>query len=77
MPNCPECGFIHPPTPPGQCPIAKEKKIKEDISQIGSDTVQKYIQAINIKLVEKLKSLDNIRSQKLCADIFTYVEKFK
>ena len=29
FPKCKECGFIHPPSPPGMCPIAHASKQQE------------------------------------------------
>lgn len=50
--NCPQCGFSHPPVPPGEkCPMAKEKT--NDGTEINFDDFFKNLKIILISQIKK------------------------
>jgi len=77
MSECSECGLIHPPTPPGQCPIAKGQQLDQQVNQLDSDKSVKLMQAIQTKLIEKSQKIPIDRFETLAMEVFKYIDSFK
>ena len=73
--QCPECGMLHPPTPPGECPLAKEKALKDQAATAGNQRLVMLVQAIQTKLLEKLKGKPEDYSTAVAQELFKYIER--
>jgi hypothetical protein len=76
MNRCVECGLVHPPVAAGQCPVAKGKKLQDEVKNIDNEKVVKWMQAIEVKMVEKFKKIPKEKSELLCSEIYKLIEKF-
>ena len=61
--TCKECGMIHPPVPPGQCPMAKAEKQNE--TEHGK-TVNEFISMLANHLHESPNWKTEIQNMKKC-----------
>lgn len=73
--KCPECGMLHPPTPPGECPLAKEQQMKNEAEAAGNQRLIMLVQAIQSKLLEKLKGKPEDYSTAVAQELFKYIEQ--
>ena len=73
--NCSECGMLHPPCPPGTCPIAKEQTINQEAASAGSERLVRLFQAIQSKLLEKLKDKPEDYATAVAEQLFRYIEQ--
>ncbi len=55
---CPECGLIHPPSPKGECPVAKAQKQEEQLKADFEAEVGKGILDIRGDLMKKFEGQD-------------------
>ena len=60
---CKECGNIHPPVPPGQCPMAKAEK--QNATEQGK-SVNEFITLISNHLHESPNWKKEIEEMKKC-----------
>jgi len=72
---CPECGMLHPPTPPGECPMAKEMAMKNQAAAAGNQRLVTLVQAIQQKLLEKLKGKPEDYATAVAQELFKYIER--
>jgi hypothetical protein len=75
--TCPECGYMHPPTPPGECPMAKDKQIQESSEHLKSVKATTMMQAIQIKLLDRLKSLPEDKQEELSMMVFQLIDTYE
>lgn len=73
--KCSECGLVHPYTPPGQCPIAKEQSLKAEVASTQNQKLVSLFQAIQLKLIEKLRDKPEDYQTAVATEIFKYIEK--
>ena len=59
LPRCSECGMLHPPTAPGQCPMAKDQKIEEDLKANKQNYLSECIITIKEEMFKNLKNKDD------------------
>jgi len=55
--QCPECNFYHPPTAPGQCPMARSKNIKQEAEQIAGNELMNLSIDIQELFLKKVKTI--------------------
>ena len=72
---CPECGMLHPPTAPGECPLAQEQSLKDQAASAGNQRLVMLVQAIQSKLLEKLKGKPEDYSTAVAQELFKYIEQ--
>ena len=53
--RCEECGFVHPPSEPGKCPMAKAQKVEDELKTIVSNVLSDGILLIKEALVKNMK----------------------
>lgn len=75
--TCPECGLLHPPCTPGTCPIAKEQQLKHEAENAGHEKLILLVQAIQSKLLEKLKNKPEEYANAVAEQLFKYIEKIQ
>ena len=63
FPKCKECGFIHPPSPPGMCPIAHASKQQESEQ---SKEVAEFINVLVQHLYKSPNWKQEIEAMKRC-----------
>ena len=74
--TCPECGLMHPPVAPGMCPVAKENKLKEEITNLRSEKCVRLMQAIQTKLIEIVtKSQSQEAAESFLLQLFKDLDK--
>ena len=73
MPRCVECGLVHPPTRAGECPVAKDRKVEEEIKANLQADVANGVLNIKDDLVKKFK--DN-EDSKLCMTFLNKIRNF-
>ncbi len=69
--SCQECGLMHPPTAPGQCPVAKAKKIEVEAKTAGKKKFLDDIPRISSKLMDKIE----ICSVEKLEDLFKIINR--
>jgi len=69
FPVCQECGLVHPPTPLGECPVAKEQKEKQEDEAMTKTEIGNIVIKIKEDILEKIKGMDKEKSIKILNSI--------
>jgi len=69
MPKCLECGYIHPTTTTGDCPMAREQKIDEDIQMEQKNILGDCLLTIKEDFIKNLKGADESDIKRVTAKI--------
>jgi len=76
--TCGECGYMHPPTPPGQCPMAKSMKTEQIKESEKSTKIINMSNEIQQKLLLKFKETeDEGKKEKLCNVLLKFINQVK
>jgi hypothetical protein len=73
FPTCPECGYVHPPEPPGECRVAKGVKIKEDLEARGLSKLYELTEKVKQDICIKYKDTDPAKLDPIIAKIRNFI----
>jgi hypothetical protein len=75
--RCNECGLLHPYTPPGECPVAQGQEIEKSAEDLSSEKATLMMQAIQIKLLQRLKELPSDQQEELTQMVYQLLDAYE
>ena len=74
--KCQECGYVHPYTPLGMCPIANAAKLKQGITNEGQKQATELAISVQKAFTEKFQSLVSDKEKTaLCEKVLQVIKE--
>ena len=74
--ECPECGLMHPIVAPGECTVAAAQQMDNSAEHLRSQKAIKMQQAIQIKLLTRLKELSAEQQEELSHMVYVLIDRY-
>ena len=76
--GCPECGYIHPPVPPGTCPVANQKNMEAVVRAESSTYIANTACEVQKQFMTKIKLITSEPlMQKFSEEVLNFIRNYK
>jgi uncharacterized OB-fold protein len=75
--KCLECGYIHPPTAKGQCPIANQEKVKQEAESSRTVSTYNLSTVLQKEFIQKSNTITDVNKiNKLLHDSVKFIRDY-